>query len=65
MDQESFLVAVSALAGGIKVSTSTVVALFSKMAFTGHRIAMVGMVLLAFSSISISTVGVAGVRVPL
>ena len=48
-----------------KVSTSTVAALFSKMALTGQRIAMVDMVLLGFSSISISTVGVEGARVSL
>ena len=34
--------------GEIKVSTSTVAARFSKMAFTGQRIAMVDMVLLVF-----------------
>ena len=34
--------------GEIKVSTSTVAALFSKMALTGQRIAMVDMVLLVF-----------------
>ena len=34
--------------GEIKVSTSTVAALFSKMALTGQRIAMVDMVLLFF-----------------
>ena len=47
----------------MKVSTSTVAALFSKMALTGQRIAMVDMVFLSFSSISISTVGVDGARV--
>ena len=36
------------VAGEIKVSTSTVAALFSKMALTGQRIAMVDMVLLVF-----------------
>ena len=46
------------LAGEIKVSTSTVAALFSKMALTGQRIAMVDMVFLVLYSISISTVGV-------
>ena len=35
-------------AGEMKVSTSTVAALFSKMALTGQRIAMVDMVLLVF-----------------
>ena len=35
-------------AGEIKVSTSTVAALFSKMALTGQRIAVVDMVLLVF-----------------
>ena len=34
--------------GEMKVSTSTVAALFSKMALTGQRIAMVEMVLLVF-----------------
>ena len=34
--------------GEMKVSTSTVAALFSKMALTGQRIAMVDMVLLVF-----------------
>ena len=34
--------------GEIQVSTSTVAALFSKMASTGQRIAMVDMVLLVF-----------------
>ena len=34
--------------GEIKVSTSTVAALFSKMVLTGQRIAMVDMVLLVF-----------------
>ena len=49
--------------GDLKVSTSTVAALFSRMALTGQRIAMVDMVLLVFSSMSISTVGVDGARV--
>ena len=40
--------------GARELSTSTVVALFSK----SHRIAMVDMVFLGFYSISISTVGV-------
>ena len=53
------------ISGEIKVSTSTVAALFSKIALTGQRIAMVDMALLAFTSISVSTVGVDGVRVPL
>ena len=45
--------------GETKVSTSTVAALFSKMALTGQRIAMVDMVFwLVFPSISLSTVGV-------
>ena len=35
-------------AGEMKVSNSTVAALFSKMALTGQRIAVVGMVLLVF-----------------
>ena len=49
--------------GEIRVSTSTVVALFSKMALTGPRIAMVDMVFLAFfNSVSISAVGVDGAR---
>ena len=48
-----------------KASTSTVAALFSKMALTGQRIAMVDMVLLVFSRISISAVGVDGARVSL
>ena len=47
----------------IKVSTSTVAALFSEMALTGQRIARVDMVFLVFSSMSISTVGVDGARV--
>ena len=49
----------------IKVSTSTVAALFSKMALTGQRrrIAMVDMVFPSFYSIFISTVGVDGARV--
>ena len=51
-------------AGEMKVSTSTVAALFSKMALTGQRIAMVDMVLLVYS-IFISTVGVDGARVRL
>ena len=38
------------LPGEIKVSTSTVAALFSKMALTGQRIAMVDMVFLVFTA---------------
>ena len=38
--------------GEIKVSTSTVAALFSKMALTGQRIAMVDMVFLVFTAFS-------------
>ena len=38
----------SIFAGEMKVTTSTVAALFSKMALTGQRIAMVDMVLLVF-----------------
>ena len=37
--------------GEIKASTSTVAALFSKMALTGERIAMVGLVSLVFPAI--------------
>ena len=50
-----------------KVSTSTVAALFSKMALTGQRIAMVDMdaSFPTMRYISISTVGMAGVRVSL
>ena len=36
----------------IKASTSTVAALFSKMALTGQRLAMVDMVLLVFTAFS-------------
>ena len=39
-----------ALTGEIKVSTSTVAALFLKMALRGQRIAMVDMVLLVFTA---------------
>ena len=39
--------------GEIKVSTSTIAALFSKMALTSERIAMVDMVLLVFSAFHI------------
>ena len=49
--------------GEFKVPTSTVAALFSKMALTGQIIAMVDMALLVFYSIFISTVGVDGARV--
>ena len=54
-------------AGEIKASTSTVAALFSKMALTGQRIAMVDIwFCYSFSSISnISTVGVDGARASL
>ena len=38
------------LIGGIKASTSTVAALFSKTALTGQRIAMVDMVFLVFTA---------------
>ena len=48
--------------GEMRVSTSTVVAVFSKMALTGQRIAMVDVVLLGFSSISISIVGLDGAQ---
>ena len=40
------------LSGEMKVSTSTVAALFSKMALTGQRIAMVDMVFLVFTAFS-------------
>ena len=50
-------------AGERKLSTSTVADLFSKMALTGQRIAMVDMVFPSFYSIFISTVGVDGTRV--
>ena len=43
-----------------KISTSTVAALSSKMALTGHRVAMV---VLVFSNMSISTIGVEGASV--
>ena len=51
--------------GKMRVSTSTVAALFLKMALTDQRIAMVDMLLLVFPSISISTVGVDGARASL
>ena len=38
------------MAGETKLSTSTVAALFSKMALTGQRIAMVDMVFLVFAA---------------
>ena len=44
----------------IKVSTSTVAALFLKMALTSQRTAMVDMALLCLYSMSTSTVGVDG-----
>ena len=40
------------LSGETKLSTSTVAALFSKMALTGRRIAMVDMVFLVFTAFS-------------
>ena len=49
--------------GEIKVSTSTVEALFSRVALRGQKIAIVDMVFLVFTAISISTVGVDGARV--
>ena len=49
----------------IKVSTSTVVALFSKMALTSQRIFMVDMVLLVSPIFPISSVGVDGARISL
>ena len=49
--------------GEIKVSTSTVAALFSKMAFTGQKNRYGRYGFPSFYSISMSTVGVDGVRV--
>ena len=46
--ETSFSRGVTQMQGKMKVSTSTVAALFSKMALTGQRIAMVDMVLLVF-----------------
>ena len=51
--------------GEMKASTSTVAALFSKVALTGQIIAVVDMGFASFSSISTSTVGLDVARVSL
>ena len=48
--------------GEMKLSTSTVAALFSRMALTGERIAYGRYGFAIFPSISVSTVGVDGAR---